>query len=289
MENKGYGDILGSPNAPYLNSLINAYGFADNYYGLTHPSLPNYYPVIGGTDYGLTYECEAVCIFDHGAILTTNIDEAGLTWRGYAQSQPPGQPLVNSGDYSVAQLPFVAFEGIGDNEAYALQHLFGLGQMAIDVSSSETTPDFVWFAANEEFNGEGPIDSIWDVLKFGISQLSATHQYNVPALDQFLSETVPVILNSVVWHDPAEKSVLVVTFDEDNDNLSLGFGDERNHIVTVVIPSPAAVAGGMRGGPFIATTQYDHYSLLRMIEDSLGLPTLTNNDKYAVPMNEFWV
>ena len=30
MENKGYNDILGSPDAPYLNSLINAYGFADN-------------------------------------------------------------------------------------------------------------------------------------------------------------------------------------------------------------------------------------------------------------------
>ncbi|MCH9710156.1 MAG: hypothetical protein K0U69_11695 [Actinomycetia bacterium] len=289
MENKGYGDIIGSPNAPYLNSLINAYGFADNYYGLTHPSLPNYYPVIGGTDYGLTYECEAVCIFDHGTILTDNIDAAGMTWRGYAQSQPPGQPLENSGDYSVAQLPFVAFEGIGNDQAYAEQHLFPLDQMAIDFSSAETTPDYVWFAANESFNGEGPIDSLWDIVQFGISQLSPTHQYNVPALDQFLSETVSVVLDSAVWADPAEESVLVVTFDEDNDNLSLGFGDEGNHIVTVVIPSPAAVAGGMRGGHFIATEQYDHYSLLRMIEDSLGLPTLTNNDKYAVPMNEFWV
>ncbi len=288
MENKGYRDIIGSPNAPFTNSLINAYGSANNFFGLTHPSLPNYYPVIGGTDYGLTYECEAVCIFDHGTILTTNIDDAGMTWRGYAQSQPPGQPLENSGDYSVAQLPFVAFEGIGDNEAYAVEHLFPLDQMAIDLSSPETTPDFAWFAANESFNGEGPIDSLGDILQFMISQFSPTHQYNVPALDQFLSETVPVIMNSAVWQDPAEKSALVITFDEDNDNLSLGFGDEGNRIVTVVIPSPGAVAGGMRDGHFIATDKYDHYSLMRMIEDSLGLPTLTNNDKFATPMNEFW-
>ena len=192
-----------------------------------------------------------------------------------------------SGDYSLDQLPFVAFEGIGDNQAYAEQHLFPLEQMAIDLSSSETTPDFAWFAANEDFNGEGPIDFPIGMLRFVISQFT-NNQYNVPALDQFLSETVPVILNSEVWHDPAEKSALVVTFDEDNDNLSLGFGDSANHIVTVVIPSPAAVAAGMRDGSFIVTDQYDHYSLLRMIEDSLGLPTLTNNDKYAVPMNEFW-
>ncbi|MGB0877146.1 MAG: alkaline phosphatase family protein [Mycobacterium sp.] len=289
MENKGYSDIVGSPDAPFLNSLINAYGSANNFFGLTHPSLPNYYPVIGGTDYGLTYECEAVCIFDHGTILTDNIDAAGMTWRGYAQSQPPGQPLENSGDYSVAQLPFVAFEGIGNDQAYAEQHLFPLDQMAIDLSSSETAPDYAWFAANESFNGEGPIDSLGDILQFAWSQITPGHQYNVPALDQFLSETVPVIMDSVVWNDPAEESVLVVTFDEDNDNLSLGFGDEGNRIVTVVIPSPAAVVGGMRGGHFTATDKYDHYSLMRMIEDSLGLPTLSNNDKFAVPMNEFWV
>jgi predicted NBD/HSP70 family sugar kinase len=95
-------------------------------------------------------------------------------------------------------------------------------------------------------------------------------------------------MNSVVWNDVAEKSVLVVTFDEDNNNLDLGFGNEGNHIVTVVIPSPGAIAAGMRSGPFIASNHYNHYSLLRMIEDSLGLPSLTNNDAYAAPMNEFW-
>ena len=125
------------------------------------------------------------------------------------------------------------------------------------------------------------------MLKFAISQVSPRHWYNQQALDQFLTETVTVVLNSTVWQDPTEKSVPVVTFDEDNDNLSLGFGDEGNHIVTVVIPSPGAVAAGMRSGNFIATDHYNHCSLLRMIEDSWASP-LTNNDKYATPMNEFW-
>ena len=44
----------------------------------------------------------------------------------------------------------------------------------------------------------------------------------------------------------------------------------------------------MRAGGFTANNHYNHYSLLRMIEDSLGLPSLTNNDAYAAPMNEFW-
>ena len=80
----------------------------------------------------------------------------------------------------------------------------------------------------------------------------------------------------------------MVTFDEDNNNTSLGFGNEGNHIVTVVIPNAAAVAAGMRDGHFLATDQYNHYSLLRTIEDALGLGTLTQNDKFANPMNEFW-
>lgn len=47
MENHGVKDVVGSPNAPYINSLISSYGYGSNYFALTHPSLPNYYPILG--------------------------------------------------------------------------------------------------------------------------------------------------------------------------------------------------------------------------------------------------
>ena len=290
MENKGYNDIVGSPNAPFLNSLINNFGFADNYYALTHGSLPNYYPIVGGNDDGKTYNCATTCI-DASTTLVSNIDDAGLTWRSYAQGLVAGaDPLVSSGDYAFDETAFPAFSYVADNPDpnYAADHILPLEQMAIDLQSASTAPNFAWFAADEDSNGEGPVTFPVGMLKFALSQIGPHHQYNVPALDQYLSETVPVITGSAVWQDPAEKSVLVVTFDEDNNNTSLGFGNEGNHVVTVVIPSPGAIAGGMLSGHFVDSTHYDHYSLLRMIEDSLGLPTLTNNDKYAVPMNGFW-
>lgn len=288
MENKGYYDIVGSPNAPFLNSLINNFGFADNYYALTHGSLPNYYPIVGGSDYNITYNCDAVCI-DATTTLVSNIDDAGLTWRSYAQSLQPGaSPLVSAGDYAFNQTPFTAFSSIGNNPDYAAAHIVPLEQMEIDLQSAATTPNYVWFQANEDFAGEGPVDTLEGALKFILTQITPTSQYNVPAIDEFLSEYVPVITNSTVWQDPTQKSAVVITFDEDNNNLSLGFGNQGNHIVTVVIPSPGAVAAGMRSGGFVDSTHYDHYSLLRTIEESLGLPTLTNNDKYAVPMNGFW-
>ena len=289
MENKGYDDIVGSRNAPFINSLINAYGFASNYYGLTHPSLPNYYPILGGTDFGKTYNCASVCI-DSPNTLMRNLDDNSKTWKSYAQGFLDGMdPLKSSGEYAVDETAFPAFSYFANNPDpnYTTDHLVPLEQMAIDLQSAATTPNFAWLAADENSNGEGPVSFPWGALKFAVSQITPGHQYNVPALDKYLSETVPTILNSAAWSSP-DKSALVVTFDEDNNNTSLGFGNEGNHIVTVVIPNQAAIAAGMRGGAFTSTTHYNHYSLLRMIDDSLGLPYLTNNDKYAAPMNDFW-
>src|SRR5579859_5105303 len=46
MENHSYDTIIGSPDAPYINSLAGACGLATNYHNITHPSVPNY---IGAT------------------------------------------------------------------------------------------------------------------------------------------------------------------------------------------------------------------------------------------------
>ena len=218
-----------------------------------------------------------------------NLDNAGLTWRSYAQGFEAGMnPLESSGEYAVDETAFPAYTYFANNTPeYITDHIVPLEQMAIDLQSVETTPDYVWFAADENSNGEGPVDFPWGMLKFAISQITPGHQYNVPALDEYLAETVPVIMNSNAWNSD-ESSVLIVTFDEDNNNTSLGFGNEGNHIVTVVIPNQAAIDAGMRSGPYVASDHYNHYSLLRMIEESLGLPTLTKNDAYAAPMNEVW-
>jgi hypothetical protein len=288
MENKGYTNVVGSPNAPFLNGLINAYGFADNYYALTHGSLPNYYPIVGADNYGITYNCATVCIdVAQDKTMPGELQTQGRLWKAYAQGLTPGaDPTVSSGEYSFDQTAFPAFKWISSDVNYAKQHIVPLETLATDLQSKTTAPAFAWIGADENFNGEGPVSGL-GALKFVLNQFDPKHQYNVKALDQFLSETVPTIMNSAAWKSD-EASAIVVTFDEDNNNTSLGFGNEGNHIVTVIIPNQAAVAAGMRAGHFLATDQYNHYSLLRMIEDSLGLSTVTQNDKFANPMNEFW-
>ena len=275
MENKGFDDIVDSRNAPYLNSLIDTYGFATNYYALSHPSAPNYYPILGASDFGVNYNCVANC-FDKRD-LTENIDDAGKTWISYQG---------NGGGYTRFS-PFLTFSRIYDNPGLVNSHLVPLGDMATDLADPATTPDFVWFFPNDDTNMEGPLDSVVDLVKWAVSQLT-THQYNIKAGDEWLQETIPVILESPTWQDPDEKSAIFLSFDEDTNNTSQGPGNEGNHVVTVIIPSPGAVASGMRSGSFTSAASYNHYSLLRTMEEALGLPPLTKNDGYAQPMNDFW-
>lgn len=142
--------------------------------------------------------------------------------------------------------------------------------MATDLASTATTPNYVWFAANEANNMEGNND-----ILFALSQIG-DHQYDVKAGDKLLADMLPTILNSPAFQ--TQRTAIFITWDEDYDNLSLGIGNEGNHIPMIVIPSPNS---GMRQGHLVAGNYNNHYSLLRTIEDALQLPRLTNNDRFA--------
>ena len=276
LENHGVKDVVGRPrNAPYINTLISRYGYGANYFALTHPSDPNYYPILGGSNFDVGWNCPINC-FDVPN-LADNIEKAGKTWAAYEQSMPAPCFTASQGHYSPDELPFLAFHDIVSNTARCQAHVLPLTQMATDLASTATTPNYVWFAADECHNQEGCND-----LRFVVGQL-ALHQYNLRAGDEFLAATLPTILNSPAFR--TQRSAIFITWDEDYDNLYLGNGNEGNHVPMIVIPSPNS---GMRQGQFVAYNYNNHYSLLRTIEDALGLPRLTNNDRFAQPMNEYW-
>lgn len=293
MENKGVGDIVDSPNAPYLNSLINTYGYADNYYALGHPSDPNYFRIMGGSDFGIDYN-PAGNVIDAPSLMQ-EMDQAGISWAGYAQSMPYPGDIVSSGDYAVDQLPFAQFGYVYNNTTdYLQQYLLPLTQLSTDLADPNTFPAFTWIAGDEDHNMEGPVDSLSGIFNFIFGQFTPTHQYNVAAGDQFVQQEVSAIENSATWNDPNQKDAIIITFDEDNNNLSLGFGNEGNNVPMIIIPNQDAVtAGGMQSGHFTTDAYYNEYSLMATIEDMLRAVTgtlapLTANDTYASPMNAFW-
>jgi hypothetical protein len=223
------------------------------------------------------------------------MDTAGISWVGYAQGMPYPGAIVSSGDYAVDALPFAQFTSVYNNTpAYLQTHLQPLTQLSIDLQTTGTTPRFSWIAADGSYNMEGPVDFPGGAANWLASQLT-NHQYNVAAGDQFLQQTISTIQNSPSWNTAGQKDAIIITFDEDYNNLSLGIGNQGNLINTIVIPNDGAVTfGGMQAGHFVTNTRYDHYSLMSTLEYALSptagtpLTTLTFNDKYAIPMNDFW-
>ena len=53
MENHGYSQIVGNPNAPFINQLAKSAGYATNYFAVGHPSLTNYLEVVGGSNFNV--------------------------------------------------------------------------------------------------------------------------------------------------------------------------------------------------------------------------------------------
>src|SRR3984957_18768310 len=293
LENKGVDNIVGSPNAPYLNSLINTEDYDSNYFALGHPSDPNYIRPVGGSDFGLDYNPSGNVI-DANRLMQER-GKANISWAGYAQSMPTPGDLVSSGNYSVDELPFAQFNYVFDNTpAYLQEHLLPLTQLSTDLQNPSSFPEFTWIAADEDHNGEGPIDSLQGIGQFLYSQFT-DQQYNVAAADQFVQQEVSAIESSPTWNADGEKDAIIITFDEDNNNLSLGFGNEGNNVPMIIIPNGGAESGanGMESGPFTTDAYANEYSLMATIEDALRttpgtLPPLTDNDMYAPPMNAFW-
>lgn len=53
MENHGYSQLLGNPNAPYINHMARTANLASNYFAIAHPSLTNYLEIVGGSNFGV--------------------------------------------------------------------------------------------------------------------------------------------------------------------------------------------------------------------------------------------
>ncbi|SFK41087.1 alkaline phosphatase family protein [Methylocapsa palsarum] len=52
MENHGYDQIVGNPNAPFINTYAKRANSATNYFAVGHPSLTNYLEIVGGSNFG---------------------------------------------------------------------------------------------------------------------------------------------------------------------------------------------------------------------------------------------
>jgi len=88
-ENHGFQDVIGNPAAPNLNALARQFGLATQYFGVSHPSEPNYVGFVGGSTFGISSDDPFYINRVAGKQnLATQLDAAGISWKAYLQGIP---------------------------------------------------------------------------------------------------------------------------------------------------------------------------------------------------------
>ena len=131
FENKESANVLGNRAAPTFNAYGRRYARLTRYYGVTHPSLPNYVALVSGSTQGITTNCTD-CVVDATSLADT-IEASGRTWKTYAEGLPaPGFLGPSKGRYAKKHNPFAYFRDIVDDPARRAR-LVPLTQLGPDV------------------------------------------------------------------------------------------------------------------------------------------------------------
>ena len=299
-ENQGLADIVGKPFTPRLTALAKQYGLATQYYGVVHPSEGNYVAMLGGDTFGIhdddayfckPHQADPVCkgsdapdFADHtvdAPSLADQLKEKHLTWKGYFESLPsPGAmevvwPKTGNAEHLPAAL-------------YASKHT-GFDAFA----SAQKDPDRAFHKVNFEVLDQdlalGTMPNFALIVPNQCNEMHGVKGENVPADctkeneqgriargDAYAGALVDRIMQSPVWSAPGNTAI-VVTFDEASHHVYPGdpagccawepgsaanFGGGRIPTIVIANHGPRALQDA---------TPYNHYSLLRSLEEAFGI------------------
>ena len=281
MENTGYKSLIGNPNAPWINNAAATYGLATNYFGITHPSQPNYIAATSGSTQGITSDSDTTLNVSN---IVDQLEAHGKTWRAYMQSLSlcNGNLLASAcGNqlYERKHDPFVSYADVQNNPA-RMANIVDFSQFSTDLAS-KNVPDFAWISPDQchDMHGRGAPAS--DPCSF------SNEQSLISAGDTFLNNTVSAIMHSQAWNG---NSVIIITWDESDFTGTgpSGFGDTSGccdanpgggHVVTLTISHSDHSAR-------TSNVAYNHYSMLATIEGgwNLGCLDFTCDTQNVQPM-----
>lgn len=201
-ENHSFAQIIDSPAAPYLNTLINTGALLTNAYGITHPSQPNYIALFAGSIEGIIANN---CPFELTAPnLRSTLAQVGRSFVGYSEDLPVvGSTDCIVGSYVRKHNPWVNWQASPRNQ----------------VPSSENRPlsDF-----------PADFDQLPALSIIIPNQQNDMHDGEDPARIQRGDEWLKAHLSRYVEWAETHNSLLIVTWDEDD-------GMSENHIPMIVV------------------------------------------------------
>ena len=297
--------------APYLATTLRARGaLLTQYYATGHWSLDNYIAMVSGQapNPATQHDCDQAIAFQptspgldaHGqalgvgciypAIVKTlpdQLEQAGFTWKGFMEdldSNPTRddpqtctagregktdetERAAVGDQYAAKHDPFVYFHTILDNPARCAAHIVSLNELRIDLRRIATTPNYSFITPN--LCNDGHDLRCVDGKTGGLAGING-----------FLRKWVPVITRSPAFR---KDGLLIVTFDESDGQAPDAFDaccNERPLASAQDRPGLQGPGGGRIGAvllsPYIrpgtvSAVPYNHYSMLRTIEDIFDL------------------
>jgi hypothetical protein len=249
FENHDYKEIVGSTNAPYINTLIAQGALATNYKDTGHPSTPNYLNLISGNNQypGVIDLLPTAAPFFPSTAqnLATQLEAANLPWRSYQDGESTACDLANDGNYAPRHDPFLYFtdQQKAPNGLCADTNV-DLTDFPADLAAN--TYRYMWISPNLIDDGHNPTTD-------PVGALTTS--------DTWMSTHVPAILASDGFKNGG---VLFITWDEAEGRN----GDDADLIPMIVVSPHLAKAGTT------SAVAYTHSSYLATVEDILGLPRL---------------
>ena len=295
MENTGYDSLIGNPNAPWINMAASTYGLATNYYGVTHPSQPNYIAATSGSTNTIADDNDTTINVPN---IVDQLEAHGKTWKAYMQSlslcgpadvKPGVNPklahVCGNQQYERKHDPFVTYQDVQTNPA-RMANIVDFSQFATDLTNN-TVPDYSWICPDQCNDMHGRLGPTTDPCNFD----SSNTQTFIAAGDAFLSNTVNQIMSSRAW---TGNSVIFIAWDESDftNGGFQGFGDDSGrcdsvpgqgggHVVTLTISHSDHSAR-------TSNVAYNHYSMLATIEGGwkLGCLAFTCDTVNVQPMSD---
>ena len=313
LSNEPYASVFGpSSTAPYLSGTLEHKGeLLVRYDAVAHEELANELALISGQ--GPTMETAANCpnyteiagastgpeeqVLGSGCVypaatqtLAGELTAKHLTWRAYVQgidepgvqapacahptlgqADPTAEQTASTGTYATFRNPFVYFASIVDSPTCAADDV-GLARLKGDLAAAKSTPSFSYIVPDRCHDGNP-------------TPCTPGAPGGMPATEAFLKQVVPEITSSKAYK---ESGLLVITVDEAPS--SGAFADSSSCCGQPLFPNDPvkSLAGAPRGGgavgalllsPYVkggTTSQesYNHFSLLRTIEDLFSLKHL---------------
>lgn len=238
LENRELNEVIDASDARYFNQLASQGALAVNYHAISHPSLPNYLAMIGGSTFGIDEDC-ADCTVP-GPNLATQLSAAGESWGAYMGAMPRACfKGAGAGEYAKKHNPFMYFPAVTSHPSLCARDVPET-RLQADLDRGRL-PAFAWISPD---------------------LCEDAHNCTFSSTDEYLRGVVPRLRRHL-----GPDGLLVITFDEGTTNASCCGGAAGGRIATILLGPQVRRDARLRAA-------YSQYSLLATIEDRFGLARL---------------